>query len=83
MASFIILSEAILHLQDKIKSILIGSYMKVVQDCRTKCVNRVRSTVRQLYSSGNTDEGDALWDQCMQQGDAQALSEHFSSSSNE
>jgi hypothetical protein len=83
IALFIILSEAILHLQDKVKSRLTGAYLKVVHERRSKRVNKVRSTVRQLYSSGNTEEGDALWDQCMQQEDIQDLSDQSSSSSDE
>jgi phage FluMu protein Com len=83
MALFIILTEAITQLHEKAKSRLIGAYMRVVQDRRARRVNKIRSTVCQLYSSGNTKEGDSLWDQCMQHEEEQEASEASSSSSEE
>jgi hypothetical protein len=66
-AIFIILSDAVSQLQEKVKSRIIGAYMKATLERRAKRVNKIKSTVRQLYSSGNIDEADALWDNCIQQ----------------
>jgi len=80
MAIFIILTEAILSLHDKAKARLIGAYLKTVQERRLKRVNKIRSTVCQLYSAGNTEEADALWDQCMPTEEIAEPSESSSSS---
>jgi len=64
MAQYIILQEAYKNLDDKTKARILDNYAKANEERRNRKIQKVKGTVRQLYSEGYDDEADALWDQC-------------------
>jgi hypothetical protein len=64
MAQYILLIEAHKQLDDKTKTRILENYNKTTNDRRARCIQRVKGTVRALYTEGYKEEADALWDQC-------------------
>jgi len=64
MAQFILLTEALKSLDEKTKKNILDNYATTVNERRTRRIQRVKGTVRALYTEGYDAEADALWDQC-------------------
>ncbi len=63
MSLWLTLRDTSQHIDDKTKTRLIETYTKHNMDKRTKRLQRLKGTVRQLYSEGALDQADELWDQ--------------------
>jgi hypothetical protein len=64
MAQYILVHEAYKQIDDKTKTKILENYSKANAERRSRKIQKVKGTVRQLYSEGFNDEADALWDHC-------------------
>jgi hypothetical protein len=64
MAQYILVHEAYKQIDDKTKTKILENYSKANAERRSRRIQKVKGTVRQLYSEGFNDEADALWDHC-------------------
>jgi hypothetical protein len=64
MAQFILLIEAHKQLNDKTKSQILENCNKTTNERRARRIQRVKGTVRVLYTEGYNKEAGALWGQC-------------------
>jgi hypothetical protein len=65
MAQNLLLQTSSDTLSNKMKAKILENYKKVIQDKRARRVCRVYRTVRQLYTIGNVQEADDIWDSCL------------------
>jgi len=63
MAVWIRLQEASKQLDEKLKAQLLKNHTEMMQNHRTRRFQRLKSTVRQLYSEGQSDQAESLWEQ--------------------
>jgi hypothetical protein len=66
MALWLLIQEASKHMEDKLKAKLMDNYPELMMDCHTKQLQRLKGTVRQLYTDGQFEQADAMWDMCME-----------------
>jgi len=64
MAQYVLMQEAYKTLDDKKKAALLEAYIKTQTERKTRRIQRIKGTIRQLYTDGMSAEADALWDQC-------------------
>ena len=62
MSLWLTLQDTHQKLDEKTKIKLIEQYTKHNMEKRHKRLQRLKGTVRQLYTDGVTDQADALWD---------------------
>ncbi len=65
MSQFLILQEMVPQVDEKMKTKLMNNYHKLMQARRANRLTRIKGTVRQLYTDGQSETADALWDTCM------------------
>jgi len=58
------MQEAYKTLDDKKKAALLEAYIKTQTEQKTRRIQRIKGTIRQLYTDGMSAKADALWDQC-------------------
>lgn len=83
MAQYLILQQASQKMSEKTKAKLIHNYNASVQEKRTRRTRRVRSTIRQLYADGHSQEAEDLWNQCLEITPQQEQEDESSTSSDE
>jgi hypothetical protein len=80
MSQFLILQEMVPQVDGKMKIKLMDNYNKLMQERRAKRLTTVKGTVWALYSDGQSEAAEALWDSCM---DLQEDIDSISTSSSE
>jgi hypothetical protein len=63
MSQWLTLQENSQQVDEKLKARLMANYTKLNNERRTKRLQRLKGTVRQLYTEGQAEQADALWDQ--------------------
>lgn len=67
MATHLLLQDATSTIDEKFKTKIIDNYMKQLQEKKQRRILNMKGTVRQLYTEGNFEEAEALWDTYMDQ----------------
>lgn len=65
MATWLHLHKASQQLDEKLKTRILENYGKTTTDRRSRRLQKIKGTVRQLYTEGQTEQAEALWDKCM------------------
>lgn len=83
MASWLTLQENSHQIDEKMKQKLIENYIRMNSDKRTRRLKKLKGTVRQLYTEGEMEQADALWDQYMGNPMTEKTDDEVSTSSSE
>jgi hypothetical protein len=62
MAIWCLMQDAHKQIDEKFKARLIAQYMDNLKNRRSRRMNRIKTTVRQLYSEGQCEQAENLWD---------------------
>jgi hypothetical protein len=83
MSLWLTLQDNSHQIDEKMRSKLLDNYAKVTSERRHRQLQKLKGTVRQLYTEGDMDQADALWDQCIGNTMAEDTDDDASTSSDE